>query len=175
MARLVALLLLLAGVCGAVDAVHKHMEPAPPVPARPYVKNPLGLRAAFQTSGILALATRRETVVSALIGALIFMPQATRTRLMMHFVYFVGSLLEPYDSLLPKKSFLRVFIMAVQKGKRDYDVSMDDQTFFDNEDEVLSEQKEDDSSEDDDSRATDQDDAADEKVDSAIADETIDC
>ena len=41
---------------------------------------------------------------------------------LLHFIFFIGSLFEPYDSLLPKKSFLKFFIRAVQKAKRDYDV-----------------------------------------------------
>ena len=42
-------------------------------------------------------------------------------RVLLHAICFIGSLLALHDSILPKKSFLKFFIRAVQ-AKRDYDV-----------------------------------------------------
>merc|ERR1712217_986875 len=68
-------------------------------------------------------------------------------RLLLHLICFIGSQLEPYDMILPKKSSLKVFIRVVQKAKRDYDVkhglvSIDDQTFFDEDDAGAEEEEE---------------------------------
>lgn len=171
--RAAALALLVASLraAAAIDAVHKYMEAAPPYPSRPYVRNPLGLQTAVCGTGLLASArhfVNRKGLIAILpvtLGAAVLTRPSLVTRLLLHIICCIGSLLEPYDSLLPKNSFLKFFIRTVQKAKRDYDlkyglvranlslvsirkghvqlflrvillqVSIDDQTFFDTEDE----------------------------------------
>ena len=182
-------LVLLALACPAasIDAVHKHMEPPPPYPTKPYVRHPLGVTAVRGT-GLLAAAGRlvnRKSMLALVpvaVGAAIVTQPSMMERLLVHLICFIGSLFEPYDSVLDKKSPLKFFIKAVQKAKRDYDVkhglvrrpplkatlqcpsvtrqstdnlrdmhffahdflhsaqvSIDDQTFFDSEDEPIEE------------------------------------
>ncbi|KAL1507050.1 hypothetical protein AB1Y20_007912 [Prymnesium parvum] len=152
MALRVALLLLAALEATAIDAVHKHMEPAPPYPTKPFVRHPLGASAAVRSTGLLAAAARvvrgkgLMVLLPVTIGAAVVTNPEMAERVLLHLICFIGSLFEPYDSILPKNSFLKFFIKAVQKAKRDYDVkyglvSIEDQTFFDSEDELSSEQK----------------------------------
>ena len=124
-------LVVLVALCrrsAAIDAVHKHMEPAMPYPSKPYVRHPLGAQAAVGGTGLLAaagrLVTRRRllALLPVAVGTAIVTQPTLMERLLLHFICFIGSLFEPYDSILPKKSFLKFFIRAVQKAKRDYDV-----------------------------------------------------
>lgn len=126
-----------------VDSVHAHMEPPPPYPKRPFVRHPLG--AQLQGSGLIAAAGRlvtRKRLLALLPAAIVtasFTYPGAMERLLLHVICIIGSLFEPFDSVLPKRSPLRFFIKAVQDAKRAYDVkhglvSIDDQTFFDEED-----------------------------------------
>ena len=99
-----------------------------PYPSKPYVRHPLGAQAAVGGTGLLAaagrLVTRRRllALLPVAVGTAIVTQPTLMERLLLHIICFIGSLFEPYDSILPKKSFLKFFIRAVQKGKRDYDV-----------------------------------------------------
>eukprot|EP00966_Prymnesium_polylepis_P224004 5182298-Prymnesium_polylepis.1 len=60
-------------------------------------------------------------LVPVAVGAAIVTQPSMMERLLVHLICFIGSLFEPYDSVLDKKSPLKFFIKAVQKAKRDYD------------------------------------------------------
>ena len=59
--------------------------------------------------------------------------------LLLQLVCYVGSLFEPFDSLLPQHGLLRSLVNTVKDAKRAYNVkhgipSIDDQQFFDEDD-----------------------------------------
>merc|ERR1711879_1022658 len=56
-------------------------------------------------------------------------------KILMHFLCFIGSLFEPFDSVLPERGLVRFLVTTVQDARKAYNVehglaSDDDQKFF---------------------------------------------
>ena len=63
------------------------------------------------------------------------------SKLILHIIFCLGSLVEPFDTVLPKRSFLRCFIQQVQRARRAYNVKyglseLDSKEFLDDLDEA---------------------------------------
>ena len=55
---------------------------------------------------------------------------------MLHIIYCLGSLVEPFDTVLPERSLLRCFIQQVQRARKAFEVKhglegIGDMQFFD--------------------------------------------
>lgn len=159
-----------------VDSVHRHMEPAMDLPRSPRLRSPLpqgGL------SGALALTPQRAAVLlPAAIGGMAIACPDLLAKVLVQLICFIGSLLEPFDMILPAKGLLRTMVTTVQRAKKAYNVkhglvSIDEQQFFDDEDEaeaVIDDDAENDSVDASASDAAASDDAADADAGDATAD-----
>uniref|UniRef100_A0A7S2G2I5 Uncharacterized protein n=1 Tax=Haptolina brevifila TaxID=156173 RepID=A0A7S2G2I5_9EUKA len=145
--RWVAVLLVASAACAPIDSVHSLMEPAPPMPKKPWVRRPVidGKPAAR-----LAISPRNAMLLlPAAVGAMSVACPDLLTRLLVQLICFVGSLFEPFDTVLPQSGLLRTCITTVQQAKKAYNVKhglvqIDEQQFFDEEDEeALAEDEED--------------------------------
>jgi hypothetical protein len=119
----------------AVDAVHSLMEAAIERPKLPHLKLPT------RHSGLGALLTPKRAVVllPAVLGGMAVVCPDVLAGLLVQFICYIGSLFEPYDSVLPEKGLLRTLVTTVQRAKKAYNVkhgliSIDEQQFFDDED-----------------------------------------
>lgn len=105
------------GTQPAIDSAHALMEPPPDPQPRPYVRPPAGSAvAAVLGSGmyrkLVALSRPRSAfalTVAVLLLTCLASP-STASALLLHTICFIGSLVEPFDSVLPNKFFLRPFI-----------------------------------------------------------------
>jgi len=133
---------LLAHGAPHADAIHAHMEPAPPKADLPRVSSPVvGDR--MRRVGLLAkLASPKSALLmlpAAIAGLALAYPEPM-ARFFLHVLCFLGSLFEPFDSVLPQKHPLRVFIAQVQDARRAYEVKhglvgmRDPMHFFDEDD-----------------------------------------
>jgi len=153
MMRLVFLLLWLTMSCTAipaVDSVHLNMEPPPDRMPRPHLKHPLGRRAVG--GGVLtslrSMATPKRTIAmlpAALMSLCFFKPELF-TWLMLHVIFCMGSLFEPFEPVLPKKSIIRSFVQSMLNARRAYEekhglAHIGEQQFFDEEPAASSEAK----------------------------------
>ena len=85
---------------GAIDAVHKYMEPAMPAMSKPYVRPPPGSTVtALRRTGLLAAASRlvsRKRLLAllpvALTAAVVQYPDVME-RVLLHTICFIGSLI----------------------------------------------------------------------------------
>jgi hypothetical protein len=134
----VSLLVLLASCAEAVpiDSVHKLMEPAAPMRRSLRLQKPPALRSAIGPASAVVL------VPAALGGMAVACPDVL-ARLLVHMLCYIGSLFEPFDTVLPEKGLLRSLVTTVQQAKKAYNVkhglvSIDEQQFFDSEDELES-------------------------------------
>ena len=116
---LVVVILCAGCTAAAPDAVHAHMEAAPPKKILPHVRTavkssalggPLGILPPNLILGLLAL------------GSCFLLNPAAASSLTLHAICFIGSLVEPLESLLPKRSILRAFIYQVKKSRRAFEV-----------------------------------------------------
>ena len=138
-------LTVLAATCsGAVpefDNAHVQMEPPPPAIQRPKLSNPLGgpsRRAGTGLSVLQLLVTPKRSLAllpAALLTVYMLSP-ALATKLWLHMLCCIGSLIEPFDSVLPSQSVLRPFVGLVQRARRSYAeehglVQLGESQFFD--------------------------------------------
>lgn len=95
-----------------IDRVHKIMEPAHPKPVAPRLKSPVapGLRLVTPRNALM--------VTPAALVALAFAAPDLLARLLLQVVCFFGSLIEPFDPLLPQKGLLRTLVTTVKSAKR---------------------------------------------------------
>ena len=95
-----------------IDRVHKIMEPSHPVPKAPRLKNPAatGLRLVTPQNVLM--------VTPAALVALAFAAPDVLARILLQVVCFFGSLIEPFDPLLPQKGLLRTLVTTVKSAKR---------------------------------------------------------
>ena len=127
----------------ALDAVHANMEAASKRPKPPRLRSPFGSTVkGGGLVGIIARVASPKRAIALLPAMLLamaaFFPEQL-ARLLIHAVCFIGSLLEPYDTMLPEQSPLRFFTKSVQNAKKAYDVKhglvqIDEQKFFDEDD-----------------------------------------
>ena len=118
-----ALLVLLAAAqpCVAIDPVHSMMEPPPPKLQRPRVSRPVV--GGLQRAGILASLSSPSLLLlpAALMGLAVAFPEPM-ARFALHVLCFLGSLLEPFDTVLPAKHPLRFLVDQVQHARRAFEV-----------------------------------------------------
>ena len=119
----------------ALDAVHSLMEAAIERPRLPHLKLPT------RHSGLGALLTPKRAVVllPAVLGGMAVVCPDVLAGLLVQLICYIGSLFEPFDSVLPEKGLLRTLVTTVQRAKKAYNVkhgliSIDEQQFFDDED-----------------------------------------
>lgn len=116
----VALLALSATVALAApqtDPVHRLMEPPPPKTQLPRVSSPVV--SSMKRAGVAGLLGRLLSpggmlllLPAALAGLAVVNPELM-SRLALHVLCFIGSLFEPFDTVLPPKHPLRFFITQV--------------------------------------------------------------
>ncbi|EOD28059.1 hypothetical protein EMIHUDRAFT_235264 [Emiliania huxleyi CCMP1516] len=104
----------------AIDASHAMMEPPPAKQPRPYVRPPAGSRLAAGSGvyrKLLSVSTPRSaaTLAAAAVTITCLVSRSAASRLVLHIMCFIGSLLEPFDSVLPKRSALRPFIEQARR------------------------------------------------------------
>ena len=125
----------------AVDPVHRHMEPPPPKPRTPRLQHPIASRRR-RVGGPLAVITRHRMALlpAVAVGAWVAAPTSI-SWLLMHLICFLGSLIEPFDHVLPKSGILRGMVRLVQQARTAYEVKHglvplhEQKRFFDDEDE----------------------------------------
>jgi hypothetical protein len=115
-------ILAMPGTQPSIDSAHALMEPPPEHQPRPYVRPPAGSAvAAVLGSGmyrkLVALSRPRSalTLVAAVLLLTCLASPSTASALLLHIICFIGSLVEPFDSVLPNKFFLRPFIAQVSR------------------------------------------------------------
>lgn len=91
--------------------MHSLMEPDPPLPIKPLLKSPLP-RAGLVTPGRALLA------MPAVLAVLVLGAPNLLAAMLTHVVLFLGSLIEPFDYLLPKAGLLRNLVTAVKATKK---------------------------------------------------------
>ena len=92
----------------SVDNVHSLMEPALKVPKPPRLKNPVAPGLALLTPG------KALMVLPAALVALGVAAPDLLARLLLQVICFFGSLIEPFDPLLPQKGLLRTLVREQQ-------------------------------------------------------------
>eukprot|EP00310_Coccolithus_braarudii_P007591 CAMPEP_0183360454 /NCGR_PEP_ID=MMETSP0164_2-20130417/55229_1 /TAXON_ID=221442 /ORGANISM="Coccolithus pelagicus ssp braarudi, Strain PLY182g" /LENGTH=185 /DNA_ID=CAMNT_0025534817 /DNA_START=85 /DNA_END=642 /DNA_ORIENTATION=- len=123
----------------AVDSAHKYMEPPPSKAKRPVLRNPVTKPSRAGVGGLVAslLTTRRSAAfLPAALMALCFVQPKLMSRLLLHAIFCVGSLLEPFETVLPERSIIRSFVQTMQKARRAYEekhglAHIGEQQFFD--------------------------------------------
>lgn len=124
-----------------VDSVHSLMEPATVALPVPFVNNPIARKSGLVGAMQLVAAPRRAVVlIPAAVGAMALTCPDLLARLLVQLICFVGSLFEPFDTVLPQTGLMRACVTSVQNAKKAYNVKhglvqIDDQQFFDDEDE----------------------------------------
>ena len=93
------------------DRVHRLMEPAHPKPAAPRLKNPTAV-------GHLITPGKALMLMPAALVAMAFAAPDMLARLVLQVICFFGSLIEPFDPLLPEKGLLRTLVTTVKSAKR---------------------------------------------------------
>ena len=138
--------LLVAAAPDAVDSVHRLMEPALSGPRAPRLRRPYpGGSIQGQREGVLTSIGRLVRPQTALVmlpaGAIALALAAPEVlaRLLVQLICFIGSLLEPFEMLLPEKGLVRSLVSTVQAAKKAYNVkhglvTIDDAQFFDDDD-----------------------------------------
>ena len=116
-----------------VDATQM-MEPSHPVPRAPLLKRPYG------QVGQLITARNALLLTPAALGGMAVVCPDVLARLLLQVLCFFGSLIEPFDSLLPQTDPLRALVTTVKQAYRADTIkhgipSLDDQQFFEDEDE----------------------------------------
>ena len=141
---LLPMALICSGVIAApsVDSVHKLMEPAAPRERKPRIHNPIvgkpaGVMAAVQ---MVASPKRAIMLLPAVMCTMAVASPDLLTRILVQLMCYLGSLFEPLETFLPEKGVLRALVTTVQQAKKAYNVkhglvSIDEQQFFDDEDE----------------------------------------
>lgn len=113
------------------------------MPKKPWVKRPV-----IDGKPAMRLATSRRSamvLLPAAVGAMTVACPDVLARLLVQLLCFVGSLFEPFDTVLPQSGLLRACITTVQQAKKAYNVKhglvqIDEQQFFDDEDEEADEE-----------------------------------
>ena len=129
-----AVLMAAAAAAHPVDAAHKLMEPSHPVPRSPHVRLP------YERVGKLVTPRNALLLTPAALGGMAVLCPDVLARLLVQVLCFFGSLIEPFDTLLPKEGPVRALVTTVKQAKRAYNIkhgipSLDDQQFFEDEDE----------------------------------------
>lgn len=109
--------LAMPGTQPAIDPAHALMEPPPDPQPRPYVRPPAGSAVAGVVgSGMyrrLVALSRPQSALTLVVAAVLLtclVSPSTASAMLLHVICFIGSLVEPFDSVLPNKFFLRPFI-----------------------------------------------------------------
>ena len=115
-----------------VDRVHTLMEPAHPVPAAPRLKNPVA------PPGLLTPQKAVLLLPAAFVGLAVAAPDLL-ARLLLQLICFFGSLIEPFDPLLPQTGLLRTIVTTVKSAKRAWYIKQglpdpNDTSFMDDDD-----------------------------------------
>jgi hypothetical protein len=98
----------------------------------PIVQNPLG-------AGVLPKHT--APVSAGVLGGMLVVRPGLLARASLQFLCFIGSLLEPLDTVLPEKGIARALVSTVQQAKKAYNAKhglpdeVEDTSFFDEFDE----------------------------------------
>jgi hypothetical protein len=99
----------------AADRVHNLMEAAHPKPRAPRLNIP------YAPSGLITARSALIALPAALGGMAVLWPD-TLARLLIQVLCYIGSLLEPFDSLLPETGVFRSLVNTVKQAKRAYNV-----------------------------------------------------
>ena len=110
------------------------MEAAIERPKLPHLRIP-------NRGGLSALLSPKRAVIvlPAVLGGMAVACPDVLTALLVQLICYLGSLFEPFDSVLPEKGLLRSLVTTVQRAKKAYNVkyglvTIDEQQFFDEED-----------------------------------------
>jgi len=155
-----------SGAVPEVDHVHMQMEPPPPAAHRPKLSNPLGSSLPARAGGglgalrLLVSPKRSLALLPAALLAMYMLSPGLLTKLWLHVLCCFGSLIEPFDSVLPPRSVLRPFVTLVQRARRSYEdehglTHLREGQFFDDEDSAESDSESADSKAEDEAEAAD--------------------
>merc|ERR1719271_620859 len=107
--------------------------------AKPRLRNPLA-KATGVGGALLAAKGQCPLILTAVAAVMAVKFPDALAQVLLELICYLGSFLEPYESMLPEKGLLRAFVTTVKQAKKAYNIKhglidIDDQQFFDDEDE----------------------------------------